>query len=1065
MLLSLRIGAPTGNRGRPALLNIVSSVHDQIHEKAQAKLKARLEIVNLRIEQSRRKEEAARRASDGRTPDVTQEAWPKSLMHVKKILPSKDARLLVRWCRDNPLVDPIFARKKFWVCELCCCKYNKQARAVFQAAEASQLADLQSDIWARIHTLETLSASMEAAFADAGRGGGGAGGGAGGGGDARAGWEADKRREMSLDFEDFAAKLKGFGSCSLPRIKPRQLRLPMVPGAMRAIGSRNADTSHDMLPQAIVEFSPEVCYDQPEGEQDLAHAHTRYDESALPRGGTQWRKRPPLAPMYPVTEVPAPCSPRRYDSLNNFSARMRDFKVMPADGQHRSWWRPAGMPARGWAEAPEIPEGFRLPEIVPLPTVAQDADTARAAYLAEAARLRTLPKTTHSLVDKAQEASAATAEGVRRGIPAARGGVLGDDDGVRHGAVYVGWRMKKGGPQGEERIAGLTPRARWFQPKVHVGGGENKVGVGSDGDVPALPLPPRAQAWRRSQTHRPATNLPEVLGVRLDMAVDIAEMVRTVKLDLNRPASPTQSRTEARSPRTARSSRTAQVRRQLQHSASVQSPSSRLDASLLTPADIGVLKDVQFVLISRFRDCYAAYAAFGGSTQDWKLSPSCFYRTLLRLGVEEGLVVATMHALAPFCSCGHLSLHDFVSLFSWHSAQGIVGAGHEGKSINEDGNHDCDAPPVQAHVATGELPAESMAPSTTMHRRQPAPLEDTLTAKGGDTALDSQLPGVSLDAGDRSTRHGSDRDSKSGQRASALRAMPSVNTGWSLSVHSEPQQDNTTEGAHDSPTQSAVVERERWERSRRVRTLPSVISWYVHAPLPPKCDESDEHKGNRQRALDPHAPKPSASSKRAVKHHQLHNQQSAMPLAQEQELQELFVSLRSSYPQGQKPRPGRPLRTAYQISQVPAIDFKWGEESGNRAKDKAKSRNLKVEHAYGTPMLPRAPAKAKAGPNHGANSGTAEAGGKLKTTLAPPELQTAASASESVKASAAKVDPVPDHVMMTATDLSADETDTCHTVGYEDDFDHEECDDEIAAIMQQPTSPGPVPHENHGQGE
>ena len=1051
VLLSLRIGAPTGNPRRPALLNIISSVHDQIREtqKAQAKLEARLEVVNLRIEQNRRKEEAARRASD-QWQHVTQEAWPKSLMHIKKMLPSKDVRLLVRRCRDNPLVHPIFARKKIWVCELCCRKYNKQACAVFQAAETSQLADLQSDIWARIHTLETLSA-----LADAGRGGDGA----GGGGVARAGWEADKRKGLSFDAEDstdvedstedLAATSKGFGSSRLPQLKPHRLRLPMVPGAMRAIGSRTQDTSHDMLPQVIVEFSPEVCYDRPEGDQDLAHAQTRYDEAALPRGGTQWRKRAPLVPTYPVTEIPAPCSPRCYDSLNNFSARMRDFTVMPADGQRRSWWRPAGMAARGWAEAPEIPEGFRLPEIVPLLTVAQDADAARAAYLVEAARLRTLPKTTLSLVDKAQEAIAATAEGVR---PAAKGAVLGDGDGVQHGAVYMGGRLKKGGPKGEERIAGLTPRARWFQPKLNVGGGENKVCVGSDGDVPALPLPPRAQERQGSQTHQPATNLPEVLGVRLDMAVDIAEMVRTVKLNLNRSASPTQPRTEVRSPRTARSTRAARSTRtaQVRHSASVQSPSSRLDASLLTPADMRVLKDVQVVLISRFRDCYAAYAALGGSaTQDWKLSPSCFYRTLLRLGVEEGLLVTAMHVLAPFCSCGHLSLHDFVSLFSWHSAQSIVGKGHEGKSMNQDVNHDCDAPPLQAHVAKGELPAESMMPSTTMHRRQPAPFENTLTAKRSDTAPGSQLPGASLDTGERANRHSSDRDSSSGQRAFAMRALPSVNTGCSVSVHKEPQQDTATEPvAHDLPTQSAVLEREGWDRS--LRTLPSVISWYVNVPLPPKRDAGDEQKGNtegaqlempphpsqtgtQRQALDPHAtlqaPKPSASTKWAVKHHQLHNQQSAMTLAQDQELQELFVSLRSSYPQGQKPRPGRPLRAAYQISQVPAIDFKWGEESGNRAKDKAKSRNLKVEHAYGTPMLPRAPAKAKVGPK-------AEAGGNLKTTLTPPVLQTAASACESVEVSAAKVDPAPDHVMMTATDLSADETDTCHTVGHEDDFDH-----------------------------
>jgi len=44
-----------------------------------------------------------------------------------------------------------------------------------------------------------------------------------------------------------------------------------------------------------------------------------------------------------MIEVPAPCSARHYDSLNNFSARLLESKVMPADGLHRQWWRPAGM--------------------------------------------------------------------------------------------------------------------------------------------------------------------------------------------------------------------------------------------------------------------------------------------------------------------------------------------------------------------------------------------------------------------------------------------------------------------------------------------------------------------------------------------------------------------------------------------------------------------------------------------------------------------------------------------------------------------------------------------------
>ena len=80
---------------------------------------------------------------------------------------------------------------------------------------------------------------------------------------------------------------------------------------------------------------------------------------------------------------------------------------------------------------------------------------------------------------------------------------------------------------------------------------------------------------------------------------------------------------------------------------------------------VGVLEDVQFVLISRFRDIYSAYAAFGGGatdSEDWKLSPSSFYRTLLRLGAEDEVVEAAMQALAPFCSNGHLALHDFVAL-------------------------------------------------------------------------------------------------------------------------------------------------------------------------------------------------------------------------------------------------------------------------------------------------------------------------------------------------------------------------------------------------------------------
>jgi len=655
----------------------------------------------------------------------------------------------------------------------------------------------------------------------------------------------------------------------------------------------------------------------------------------------------------------------------------------------------------------------------------QDAE--RAAYLAESARLRTLPKTLKSAREgiskaKAKEASAGEAEEVRS--KNARG------------------RMVKRGLQGDERIAGLTPRARWFQPKVSIGG-SNNVWEKGEGEVAPLPLPPNSQprAVQGPQTHRLVTNVdgkdcgssgPGVPGAELDMAAGLSDMVRQVRDVLNRSASPPRSRPGARSPRTAL------VRQQLQHAASVPGAGGGLDASLLSPADMGVLEDVQFVLISRFRDIYSAYAAFGGGatdSEDWKLSPSSFYRTLLRLGAEDEVVEAAMQALAPFCSNGHLALHDFVALFSWHSDQGILGARHEVKALP--------AAPLAGRLATEEPVTEPNAASRT------PPKDKAPTAVGSDAAPEIEiLPPSSYPGG--AGEHGS-----SGPNAPPLRALPSVTTWW---VHAGSQQATPTgQAAHEAPTQ----------RSPRMCDLPSVISWYVHAPLPTKRDNehqispagaqleaTHQHQAatHGQAQLpqlqpptprEPQAPKHKPrrpaiwSSKRAVKHqaHQTHGQ-SDLPLAQEQELQELFVSLRSSYPQGQ--RPGRPLRAAYQLSRVPTLDFKWGDVSGDRTKDNAKSRNLKVQHAYGAPLLPRAPPKAKPTPRPVTSSPQTAAGaaGLLKAAQTPPELQEAAVAElvagdvvgESAEVLATDA-AAPDLVMMTATDLSADETDTYHTDG------------------------------------
>ena len=86
---------------------------------------------------------------------------------------------MLRRCHQDPLADPMFARKKIWVCETCCRQFNMPVRKVSEATEARQVSELCSLIFSRIETLEKLIDSIEA---DNFRG-------AGGGEQEHLGWE------------------------------------------------------------------------------------------------------------------------------------------------------------------------------------------------------------------------------------------------------------------------------------------------------------------------------------------------------------------------------------------------------------------------------------------------------------------------------------------------------------------------------------------------------------------------------------------------------------------------------------------------------------------------------------------------------------------------------------------------------------------------------------------------------------------------------------------------------------------------------------------------------------
>jgi hypothetical protein len=82
--------------------------------------------------------------------------WPEALKEIHNTLPLKDARQMVKVMHAEDRLDEAFANKKIWVCEACCRRYNKEARTVFEAAEARKTSTLQDEIWCRIHTLHGL---------------------------------------------------------------------------------------------------------------------------------------------------------------------------------------------------------------------------------------------------------------------------------------------------------------------------------------------------------------------------------------------------------------------------------------------------------------------------------------------------------------------------------------------------------------------------------------------------------------------------------------------------------------------------------------------------------------------------------------------------------------------------------------------------------------------------------------------------------------------------------------------------------------------------------------------
>ena len=486
-------------------------------------------------------------------------------------------------CYEDPQVDPMFANKKIWVCETCCRLYNAQAREVFETAETREVADLCGDIWARIHTLESLVLSLD-----------GDGNGTGSGGD---GWG----KELPC-----------------PQQQP-VLTLPPVRGAVALAGSSPlspADASHhhqrDLPHIAVRPFTGSVVFEG-SGLPASAAAGRHAKGSQREKGGKQGDAP---AQKYPATEVPAHCTPRNYQSLDAFAVRMRE-----GPEPDRSWWRPAGR--QGWASAAdlELPPGFKVPTIPASPTVVQRERAARAAYLEEAARLQGSPRAPDNSTQQDSSQQSPPALSARaRGTGKQRG-------------REPSWQALSG--EQLDRIPGITPRARWFQPRAaawHAAAGATAAGTG-EAAPPGAGEADGCGAGKQEGVLADSTsaleNLPDTIA-RLRAAVE---------------------------------------RHETQPDTGVARAAGLLVGDDLPAASRENITYVQDLLASRFADIYGAFAAFGpGALNEWRLSPSRFFRGMLALGADEERLVLVMEALAPCCRSGFLTVQAFVTIFDWESA-------------------------------------------------------------------------------------------------------------------------------------------------------------------------------------------------------------------------------------------------------------------------------------------------------------------------------------------------------------------------------------------------------------
>ena len=262
--------------------------------RAEALLVARMHFITLRNADGLRRREAARMAG-ARWRSKAHETWPASMAHVKEALPQRDARLLFRRCRSERHEDPMFAGKKLWVCETCCRRFNTEAKTVFEAAEARQVAAIRSEIWARIHMLQELLAffdPQQEGVSDCGQMGTGA-----------------------------VAGTAGYTCTSLPA----------VAGALQSTSVQ----MHQNGGMAVINPGSEM-------------------QSAAGRSRAVLRRHAALS--YPASEVPAPCSPQQYAALTTFSARLGKHGANNADPSKQQPWRPAGK--QQWATMPDPPQGY-----------------------------------------------------------------------------------------------------------------------------------------------------------------------------------------------------------------------------------------------------------------------------------------------------------------------------------------------------------------------------------------------------------------------------------------------------------------------------------------------------------------------------------------------------------------------------------------------------------------------------------------------------------------------------------------------------------------------------------